>query len=215
MGAFCLRNASWKYSLSYFTIVPIKLARKGAWGSPGCSQNRQQSSDFRFPKNISVGYKVEVVNYTLYLHLSWERSVNSWRCNGNCSFLHICFIILIHHEIGQEFKKYNPVCLKPPNPTQSTSSACPVLPCAAFELHDQFLPIFRDCVTISKLRHLSKLYRNRNLKFALRIHPHFVLKTGGQGRKIIPSFVLSLSSSPGRGCYELLLWVRNLGWNSL
>lgn len=132
MGSLCLRNAFWNYGLSRSTLVPIKITREGAWGSPGCSQNRQQSLDFHVPKNIYVVYEVEVVNYTLYLHLSKERSVNSWCWNGNCSFLHICFIILIHHEIGQEFKKYNPVFLKPPKPTQSTSSSCPVLPYAAF-----------------------------------------------------------------------------------
>lgn len=70
MGAFCLGNAFWNYGLSYDTVLPIKLSREGAWGSPGYSQNRQQSLDFHVPKNIYVVYEVVVVNYTLYLHLS-------------------------------------------------------------------------------------------------------------------------------------------------
>jgi len=53
-------------------------------------------------------------------------------------FVTYAFAVLIHLEIGQEFKNYNPIFVKNPRPIESTSSSCPVLPHIAFELHDQF-----------------------------------------------------------------------------
>lgn len=126
------------------------------------------------------------------------------------------FVILIHLEIGQEFKNCNLVCLTPPSqPFESTSSCCPVLPHRAFELHDQFEPIFSACVSMSAMRYFSKFHKNRNERSACRTDSTFVLKTERKKKEWkIPLFVLSLSSYTGRRCYECLLSVKNFWWSS-
>lgn len=137
-AAFC------NYGFSSYTVLPIRLTRE-----------RDREVQVVHKTGIRVWFGITqriLANYIISTYDTYWRPLIiyfAYPCLKRKAyttdavikmalFFTYAFVILIHLEIGQAFKSYNPVCLKKPKPIESTSSCCPVLPHIIFELHDWF-----------------------------------------------------------------------------